>query len=66
MSRGFSGGKFAIPRNRGRVCLFQTIENENFFLEDDNGKLWVERIIVTSLDAEAIEDVLTANSQVMT
>ena len=36
MSRGFSGGKqvlnFCNKRNRGRVCLFLTKENEQIFL----------------------------------
>ena len=36
MSRGFSGGKqvinFSNTRNRGRVCLFLTTENEQLFL----------------------------------
>ena len=36
MSRGFSGGKqlikFANAKNRGRVCLFQTTENEEHFI----------------------------------
>ena len=48
MSRGFSGGKKADARNRRRVCLFWTTENE-----DDNGSLWVKVIIVSSLDAVA-------------
>ena len=48
MSRGFSGGKIADARNRGRVCLFWTTENE-----DDNGSLWVKVTIVSSLDAVA-------------
>ena len=36
MSRGFSGGKqvinFSNTRNRGRVCLFLTTENEQLFI----------------------------------
>ena len=32
----------------------------NFFVKDDNGKLWVEVIIFTFLDAVATVDVLTA------
>ena len=56
MSRGFSGGKQVIKcanaRNRGRVCIFQPTENEELFiLRTINGKLWVEIIIVTFLDA---------------
>ena len=35
-----------------------------FHLKDDNGKLWVEVIIVTLLDAEATVDVLIANNDV--
>ena len=35
MSRGFSGGKqvinFSNTRNRSRVCLFLTTENEQLF-----------------------------------
>ena len=36
MSRGFSGGKqvinFSNIRNRGRICLFLTTENEQLFI----------------------------------
>ena len=35
-----------------------------FHLKDDNGKLWVEVIIVTLLDAEATVNVLIANNDV--
>ena len=35
---------------------------KNFSLKDDNGKLWVEVIIVTLLDAEATVNVLIANN----
>ena len=34
---------------------------KNFAYKDDNGKLWVEVIIVTSLDSDDTVDVLTAN-----
>ena len=34
---------------------------KNFSYKDDNGKLWVEVIIVTSLDSDDTVDVLTAN-----
>ena len=38
---------------------------KNFSLKDDNGKLWVEVIIVTLLDAEAtVINVLIANNDV--
>ena len=50
--RGLSGGKrnqviiVSNTRNRSRVCLFLTTENEPFFyIKGDNGKLWVEVII---------------------
>ena len=33
MSRGFAVGKISDARNRGRVCLFWTIENELFILK---------------------------------
>ena len=33
-------------RNRSRVCLFLTTENEQLF-KDNNDNLWVEVIIVT-------------------
>ena len=33
----------------------------NFSIKDDNGKLWVEVIIFTFLDAAATVDVLTAS-----
>ena len=36
MSRGFLGGKqvinFSNTRNRGRICLFLTTENEQLFI----------------------------------
>ena len=41
-SRGFSGSR---SRDRRKFIIFH--------LKDDNGKLWVEMIIVTSLDAMA-------------
>ena len=68
MSRGFSGGKQVIKsannRNRSRVCLFWKTKNEElFYIKDDNGKLWVEVIIVTFLDAIATVDVLTPASK---
>ena len=37
---------------------------KNFSRKDDNGKLWVEVIIVTFLDAEATVNVLIANNDV--
>ena len=37
---------------------------KNFSRKDDNGKLWVEVIIVTFLDAEATANVLIANNDV--
>ena len=33
-----------------------------FYIKDDNGKLWVEVIIFTFLDAVATVDVLTASN----
>ena len=45
-SRGFSGSR---SRDRRKFIIFH--------LKDDNGKLWVEMIIVTSLDAVATVDV---------
>ena len=45
-SRGFSGSR---SRDRRKFIIFH--------LKDDNGKLWVEIIIVTSLDAVATVDV---------
>ena len=67
MSRAFSEGKQALKfvnsRNCGRVCLFQATGNEELFcLKDDSGKLWVEVIIVTFLDAVATIDVITASN----
>ena len=60
MSRGFLGDEkvmqSANTRNCGRVFLSETTENE-----DGNDKLWVEVIIVTSLDSDDTVDVLTAN-----
>ena len=49
--------------NTSRVCLFLTTENEQlFFIKDDNGKLWVEVIIVTFFNALVTIDVLTASN----
>ena len=45
-SRGFSGSRSC---DRRKFIIFH--------LKDDNGKLWVEMIIVTSLDAVATVDV---------
>ena len=45
-SRGFSGSR---SHDRRKLIIFH--------LKDDNGKLWVEMIIVTSLDAVATVDV---------
>ena len=52
MSHGFSGGKQAIKlpsvRNRGQFVVYSGQQRiRNFHLKDDNGKLWVEVIIVT-------------------
>ena len=67
MSRGFSWGKqvinFSNTRNRRRVCLFLTTENKQLVnIKDDNGKLWVELIIVTFFNAVATVDVRTASN----
>ena len=70
MSRDFSGDKqvikFVNARNRGRVCLFQTIENKELFMLKTiiNGKLWLKAIIVTFLDAVATVDVLRPSNNV--
>ena len=45
-SRGFPGSR---SRDRRKFTIFH--------LKDDNGKLWVEMIIITSLDAVATVDV---------
>ena len=45
-SRGFSGSRSC---DRRKLIIFH--------VKDDNGKLWVEMIIVTSLDAVATVDV---------
>ena len=45
-SRGFSGSR---SRDRSKFIIFH--------LKDDNDKLWLEMIIVTSLDAMATVDV---------
>ena len=46
------------------VCLLQSTENKKktFHIKDDNDKLWVEVILVTSLDAVATVYALTANN----
>ena len=46
------------------VCSRQQ-KIKNFPYKVDNGKLWVEVIIVTSLDAVATVDVLIANNNVV-
>ena len=63
ISRGFLGCKQVVKaanaRNRGRVWMF-TLDNrkkKGFII-----KLWLEVIIVTSLDAVATVDILTANN----
>ena len=49
---------FSNTRNRSRVCLFLTTENEQLvIIKDDNGKLWVELIIVTFFNAVVTVDV---------
>ena len=48
MSRGFSGGKQVINFSNARHRGWTT-----FYIKDDNGKLWVEVIIFTFLDAVA-------------
>ena len=54
---------FSNTRNRSRVCLFLTTENEQLvIIKDDNGKLWVELIIVTFFNAVVTVDVRTASS----
>ena len=54
---------FCNRRNRGRVCLFLTTENEQlFYIKDDNDKLWVEVIIVTFFNAVPTVDDLTASN----
>ena len=67
MSRGFSWGKqvinFSNTRNRRRVCLFLTTENKQLVnIKDDNGKLWVELIIVTFFNAVATVNVRAASN----
>ena len=66
MSHGFSGGKQAIKlpsvRNRGQVVVYSGQQRiRNFHLKGDNGKLSVEVIIVTFLDAVATVDVFTVS-----
>ena len=54
---------FSNTRYRSRVCLFLTTENEQLFIiKTMIGKLWVEVIIFTLLDAIATVDVLAASS----
>ena len=67
MSRGFSGGKqvinFSNARNRGRVCLFLTTENEHFFyIKDDNLNYGWKRSVLLFLHAGATVDILTARN----
>ena len=63
MSHGSSGGKqaikSAITRNRGCVCLFLTT---TFYLKDNNGKLWVDVIVVIFFIATGTVDVLTPSN----
>ena len=57
---------FSNRRNRGRVCLFLTTENEQlFYIKDDNDKFWVEVIIVTFFNAvPTVDDLTTSNNDV--
>ena len=67
MSRGFSGGRqvinFSNARNRGRVCLFLTTENEQLFiLKTIMANYGWKRSFLLFLDAVATVDVLTASN----
>ena len=67
MSRGFSGGRqvinFSYARNRGRVCLFLTTENEQLFiLKTIMANYGWKRSFLLFLDAGATVDILTARN----
>ena len=69
MSRSFSGGKQVIKSCRLQEIAVKFIHSKQqkmkktFHLKDDNGKLWVEVIIVIFLkDAVATVDVLIASN----
>ena len=62
MSRGFSGGKQVkkksqCKKSRSSLFILDNRKWRTFHLKDDNGKLWLEVIIVTSFDAIATVDV---------
>ena len=48
-------------KSRSSVFILANRKWRTFYLKDDNGKLWVETIIVTFLDVVATVDVLTAS-----
>ena len=49
-------------KSRSSLFILDNIKRRTFHLKDDNGKLWVEVIIVTFLEEVATVDVLTANN----
>ena len=68
MSRGFLGGKQIIIELQMQEIIVEFVYSrqqkiKNFsYNKDDNGKSWVEVIIVTTLDAVVTVDVLPANN----
>ena len=51
---------FQCKKSRSRFFILDNRKWTTFYIKDDNGKLWVEVIIFTFLDAVATVDVLTA------
>ena len=60
-SQGQTSESLPMQEIAVEFCLFRQQKIKNFSYKDDNGKLWVEVIIVTSLDSDDTVDVLTAN-----
>ena len=51
------GKKSQCKKSRSSLFILDNRKWRTFRLKDDNGKLWVEMIIVTSFDAIATVDV---------
>ena len=71
MSRVLSGGKQSMKsadkkKSRSSLFIVDNIKWRTFYFKDDYGKLWVEVIIVSFLDAVVTTDVLTASNNDLT
>ena len=59
--RGKQGKVCQCKKSRSSFVYSRQQKIKNFSYKHDNGKLWVEVIIVTSLDSDDTVDVLTVN-----